>query len=148
MTNHFGIWGATRPPPGAETGRGASGSGRWGTKVERPRTSTGYRKRKSLFEIATATRRGPRKGGRPLWGEEKPRHRWNFPLAENGTLWLVLRRGGGGNLKHNCQLFIVNCQLDFGGFMEGRNQFTFYRSFYLAVKKIPKKDQEKQRKDC
>ena len=25
-----------------------------------------------------------------LWGEEKPRHSWNFPLAENVTLWLVL----------------------------------------------------------
>ena len=25
-----------------------------------------------------------------LRGEEKPRHRWNFPLAENVTLWLVL----------------------------------------------------------
>ena len=41
----------------------------------------------------TAPLRGPRKGEWPLWGEEKPRHRWNFPLAENGTLWLVLRRG-------------------------------------------------------
>ena len=28
----------------------------------------------------------------PLWGEEKPRHRWNFLLAENGTMCLVLRR--------------------------------------------------------
>ena len=25
-----------------------------------------------------------------LRGKEKPRHRWNFPLAENVTLWLVL----------------------------------------------------------
>ena len=42
----------------------------------------------------TAPLRGPRKGEWPLWGEEKPRHRWNFPLAENVTLWLVLRRCG------------------------------------------------------
>ena len=31
-----------------------------------------------------------------MWGEEKPRHRWNFPLAGNETLCLVLRRAGGG----------------------------------------------------
>ena len=49
-----GIRGATRPPPGAETGRGASGSGRWGTKVERPRTSTGHRNRNSAFGISPA----------------------------------------------------------------------------------------------
>ena len=44
---------------------------------------------------------GPRKGERHLWGEEKPRYRWNFPLAENRALYLVLRRRG--NLKcHTC----------------------------------------------
>ena len=26
----------------------------------------------------------------PLWGEEKPRYRWNFLRAGNGTLYLVL----------------------------------------------------------
>ena len=25
-----------------------------------------------------------------LWGEEKPRHSRNFPLAGNGALWLAL----------------------------------------------------------
>ena len=39
---------------------------------------------------------GPREGVWPSWGEEKPRHRWNFPLAGNETLCLVLRRAGGG----------------------------------------------------
>ena len=47
-------------------------------------------------------KRGPRKGGRPLWGEEKPRHRWNFPLAENGTLWLVLRRARNDKHYRRC----------------------------------------------
>ena len=37
-------------------------------------------------------KRGPRKGKWPLWGEEKSRYRWNFPLAENGAVYLALRR--------------------------------------------------------
>ena len=46
--------------------------------------------------IARAQKWGPRKTV-VLWGEEKSRHGWNFLLAENGTLCLVLRRCG--NLK-------------------------------------------------
>ena len=33
---------------------------------------------------------GPRKSEWLLWGEEKPRYRWNFLLAGNVTLYLVL----------------------------------------------------------
>ena len=36
--------------------------------------------------------RGPHKKQRPLWGEEKPGHSRNFPLAGNGALCSVLRR--------------------------------------------------------
>ena len=32
------------------------------------------------------TQRGPRKGEWPLWGKEKPRHSWYFPLAGNIVL--------------------------------------------------------------
>ena len=37
-------------------------------------------------------KRGPRKDERSLWGEENPRYRWNFLLAGNGALYLVIRR--------------------------------------------------------
>ena len=43
-----------------------------------------------MYSRESVAKRGPRKGEWPLWGEEKPRYRWNFLLAENGTLYLVL----------------------------------------------------------
>ena len=47
-----------------------------------------------LCVIARGGLWGPHKGEWPLWGEEKPRYRWNFLLTENETLYLVLRRCG------------------------------------------------------
>ena len=53
---------------------------------------------------------GPRKGERPLWGAEEPRYGWNFPLAENGTLYLVLRRCRGRRPRRPCSYAVHKYQ--------------------------------------